>query len=173
LPLDLPQQFAGRWQLKRRIMDRRLMQAGAMTGHVSIQPCKDGSLHWQEHGLLRFGGHEGEASRTYRLRQAVDGGLAFDFEDERPFFAVPTGEKRWRFSHLCAPDRYEGRWFLKHADELWLSWWITGPRKDYRMISRYSRANSADSKASKQSLDKVSSTLFIAPQHQLLREYPA
>ena len=77
-----------------------------------------------------------QAERRY-LWHTEGAEIVVRFADERPFHrfspAAPAA------SHWCAPDTYRVRYDFAHWP-LWQAQWdVTGPRKDYLMISRYER----------------------------------
>lgn len=129
--------FAGTWALVRRIDDRRAGQAGRFEGRAHFRPA-DGGLDYTEEGwLCMAGGHPLRAERRYRWRS--DGALIrVDHADGRPFHAFDPLDPA--AAHDCAPDSYRvvydfARWPAWRAQ-----WQVSGPRKDYRLVSDYRRA---------------------------------
>lgn len=128
--------FAGRWQLSRRIDDRRAGQAGRLVGEARFEPGQ-GGLILTETGRLRYGdGPPMQAERRYLWRDEA-GGIAVFFDDGRPFhwFAHDTPQA----SHNCPPDLYHVRYDFSAWPDWGAIWQVTGPRKDYVMTSHYSR----------------------------------
>lgn len=75
------------------------------------------------------------AERRYRW----DSDLRVFFEDGRFFHQVPrTGGAT---EHWCAPDMYRVRYRFARWPEWETVWRVIGPRKDYAMITRYTRAD--------------------------------
>jgi hypothetical protein len=76
-----------------------------------------------------------EAERVY-LWRASGAGIEVLFDDGRPFHRIDDSAEA---AHWCDPDQYDvtyefGRW------PKWSSRWrVLGPRKDYVMVSNYSR----------------------------------
>jgi hypothetical protein len=73
-------------------------------------------------------------TRTY-LWTEVEGGIDVRFDDGRPFhtirFTAPAD------NHWCDPDTYTVTYDFD-AFPNWTSVWaVKGPRKDYRMVTRY------------------------------------
>ena len=65
--------------------------------------------------------------------------IVVDFADGRPFhdFRPDSPEA----SHRCDPDSYAVRYDFR-AWPIWCSTWrVTGPRKDYDMVSTYTRSH--------------------------------
>lgn len=126
--------FAGDWRVLRRIADRAGGQCLRFEGTARFVP--DGAaLAYAERGVLRLPGQPPfEAHRRYRWR--VEGRrIVVDHGDGRPFHAFDPAAPD--ADHLCPPDTYHvsyrfGRWPRWSA-----LWTVTGPRKDYRMLTRF------------------------------------
>jgi Family of unknown function (DUF6314) len=58
--------LTGRWQIVRRILDRRRNARGHLDGTASFV-SRDGGLWYEEAGQLILGGYRGDASRIYRF----------------------------------------------------------------------------------------------------------
>jgi len=126
--------FEGRWQLSRRIEDHRAGVTGRLEGEAVFEPGQ-GGLILTETGRLRYGaGAPMQAERRY-LWRAEAGGIAVFFEDGRPFhrFSPAAPEAR----HDCPPDLYRVRYDFSVWPAWRAVWHVTGPRKDYGMISTY------------------------------------
>ena len=126
--------FTGRWTLARTIDDRLTGQAGRFTGTASFTPDGAG-LSYEEEGILSLGtAPPMHATRRYLWRQ--DGPrIAVCFPDGRAFhdFAPGTAEA----AHWCDPDSYRVAYDFARWPDWTATWEVTGPRKDYRMVSRY------------------------------------
>ena len=134
--IDLAE-LEGAWTLSRRIEDRRNAQMGTMEG-VSVWKPSALGLVQEETGEMVLGeGRPMQATRRY-LWQAQDGGLDVYFDDGRFFHRVPDAGRAAR--HDCDPDvyvvRYDWTWPLGFQT----TWVVTGPRKDYTMVSEFRRA---------------------------------
>jgi Family of unknown function (DUF6314) len=126
--------LAGDWQIDRTILDFRTGQDGLFTGTGRFSPVP-GGLDYAERGQIQMaGGPLLLAERRYLWRFDV-GGIAVLFADGRPFHRLgPQAE------HRCGDDHYHvaydfGAWPAWQA-----VWRVTGPRKDYRLASAYTRA---------------------------------
>ncbi len=128
--------FAGIWQVNRVIDDRLSSQTGRFTGRASFAPAGD-VLIYEETGQLTLGTSAPyAATRSYIWRS--DGRLIHvDYADGRPFHgfdpAIPTAD------HHCPPDNYRVSYDFSRWPDWLATWQVTGPRKDYKMTSRYQR----------------------------------
>ena len=132
--------FAGTWQMHRRISNPAGQDA-TLAGQARIVPT-DGGLTYEEAGLLRMvGGAAHQASRRYLWRQA-GAMIAVSFADGRAFHAFDPADPQPTARHDCAPDLYLVRYDFA-GWPVWRSEWrVTGPRKNYRMVSDFAPAPS-------------------------------
>ncbi len=131
--------FPGRWKVQRSIEDRLSGQPGAFEGEALFTPFGAGRLRYEEEGHLRLGsGLPMRARRVYLWHVTADG-VEVRFEDGRPFhrFGLAGGAGE---DHLCGADLYRVTYGFQDWPQWWAGWTVTGPRKNYRMISRYTRA---------------------------------
>lgn len=96
-------------------------------------------VHDEEGILTGDGMPPVRATRRYIWR-AEPGRLECAFPDNRPFHTIPLGVERPETTYLCPPDRYVVSYDFADAAEWRSTWRVTGPRKDYRMVSTYRRA---------------------------------
>ncbi|MEM1431513.1 MAG: DUF6314 family protein [Pseudomonadota bacterium] len=142
----LLQGLAGAWALERRIADRRAGEAGTFSGRAVFTPDADG-LRYREAGGLRLPGRPAlQAERVYLWRAAA-GWIDVRFDDGRPFhrFAPPSagdGGAGPDAPHLCGRDLYQVRYAFESGSSWSAVWEVRGPRKDYRLVSHYTRAAS-------------------------------
>ncbi|WP_373353266.1 DUF6314 family protein [Pseudoroseicyclus sp. CXY001] len=128
--------FRGRWALERAIDDRRAGEAGRFTGEA-VLTGEGEALRYREEGLLTLGGRAPlKAARVY-LWELSGGRLRMFFEDGRAFHEV-TGEAPAAL-HPCGEDLYRVRYNFAQWPEWRAVWEVSGPRKDYRMDTRYRR----------------------------------
>ncbi|TNF64106.1 MAG: trigger factor [Rhodobacteraceae bacterium] len=126
--------FEGTWTLSRRIIHEDGPVA-AFEGEARWQPS-GGGLDYSETGQLRMPGHAPiNATRRYRWEE----GLRVFFEDGRFFHAVPA--RGGQAHHWCDPDDYRVTYDFADWPVFTTTWAVRGPRKAYRMISRYVRAD--------------------------------
>ena len=124
--------FEGRWALSREIRPAS-GAAGRFEGEAEWQPS-EGGLAYVERGLLMLEGHAPmQAERRYFWEE----GLNVYFDDGRFFHQVPPegGEA----AHWCDPDQYDVTYDFMQWPRFETKWQVRGPRKDYEMISFYSR----------------------------------
>ncbi len=124
--------FKGIWDLQRQIEHRDGTRA-RFEGQALWKADDDG-LCQQETGALRIGENPPiKAMRRYLWRPD----LSVHFDDGRFFHKVPPlGGKA---GHWCAPDQYDGSYDFSRWPDFEVTWQVTGPRKSYRMHSRYRR----------------------------------
>ncbi|WP_417727341.1 DUF6314 family protein [Roseovarius sp.] len=126
--------FEGVW-----LVERDIRHADGMVARFAGRACwrpDPGGLAYHETGQMvldsgmRFAGER-------RYLWAED--LSVRFEDGRFFHKVPPmgGET----GHWCDPDHYEGRYDFASWPVFTVAWRVRGPRKDYRMVTCYTRAN--------------------------------
>ncbi|ASM71884.1 MULTISPECIES: DUF6314 family protein [Roseobacteraceae] len=125
--------FAGLWRLEREIVhdDGTLAQ---FSGTAQWMPEGD-RLRCVEAGTMRIGSSPPmSGQRVYFW----DADLWVYFDDGRPFHRVPpTGGDT---GHWCDPDQYDGNYDFSQWPAFTVTWSVRGPRKAYRMVSRYSLA---------------------------------
>lgn len=132
-----PRQLLGTWAFERVVDDRRAGEAVHVTGSTLLSEDGHG-IRWSEEGVMRRGGLELPVSRVLRLVPG-DEGWVVTFEDGRDFHPwQPGGE----VVHLCGADTYRGTVELGlDADGAWsVTWRVSGPTKDYEMVTRLRRA---------------------------------
>lgn len=122
--------FTGKWRL-----DRQIAHAGGQTARLegaALWHPEDGGLCLRESGTLLLAGQPPlRAERRYFW--AAD--LRVYFEDGRFFHQVPR--HGGQALHRCAPDTYVGQYDFTDWPEFRVTWQVQGPRKAYRMQTRY------------------------------------
>lgn len=132
-------EFEGRWRLEREIEDLAAGRAGRFVGEAAFAAVA-GGLDYAETGTLVLDGAAPmAASRRYRWIDA--GGAAVDvaFEDGRLFHRIDLAAARPAALHACGPDLYRVRYDFRDWPRWQAEWRVSGPRKDYAMVSRYLR----------------------------------
>ena len=132
------QDFAGEWQITRRIVEASGASA-RFTGSATLTPNAHG-LAYTERGTLHLAeGAPMTAERRYLWRAGAGGRIAILFADGRPFHDFDPAARGPEARHLCDPDTYDVRYDFT-GWPLWRAiWTVRGPRKDYRMESLYQR----------------------------------
>ncbi|MCU7556026.1 DUF6314 family protein [Alteromonas sp. ASW11-19] len=128
------QAFAGQWQLQRKIIQSNGDEF-VFEGEATFSWC--GSwLNYQESGQVTApDGRQLSAERTYCWQPGTSQQIDVYFEDGRFFhsFSKDTPQAE----HLCGNDHYKVDYVFNQWP-VWESYWrVTGPRKDYTMLSRY------------------------------------
>ncbi|PKP74281.1 MAG: trigger factor [Alphaproteobacteria bacterium HGW-Alphaproteobacteria-6] len=127
--------FAGDWRLDRQIADRR-GPGGRFKGVARFIPAA-GGLIYREEGLLRIG--DAAPMRAVRgyLWRAEAGRIVVEHADGAAFHAFDPA--RPEAVHDCPPDRYHVAYDFSVWPDWRATWTVSGPAKDYRMVSRYCR----------------------------------
>ena len=126
------QDFEGVWAFERRIVHADGQEA-RVTGRA-VWSREGTGLDHVETGEMRLpGAAPMRVARRYRWEE----GPRVYFTDGRFFHDVPAegGETH----HWCDPDRYDGRYDFGPWPDFTVTWVVRGPRKDYRMVTRYTR----------------------------------
>jgi hypothetical protein len=132
--------FAGDWEIERDIEDVRGGRTGRFIGRASFAPAAEG-LAYHEEGRLRLGdGPEMTATRDYLWRDGGAGRIEVLFGDGRYFHDFLIDEPEPAAEHACPPDTYRVRYDFRQWPRWRAEWRVTGPRKDYAMVSRFRRA---------------------------------
>lgn len=127
--------FAGRWRIERDIRDLRAGQTGRFRGRGVFEP--DGpTLRYSETGEMTLGGRTMAAGQVHVWRQEGPR-IRVAFGDGRPFHAFDLGVTAPAARHDCPPDLYRVRYDFGAWPEWRTEWRVTGPRKDYTLLTRY------------------------------------
>ncbi|MGV6847624.1 MAG: DUF6314 family protein [Marinibacterium sp.] len=125
--------FIGHWHLGRRI-DPASGPRAQFEGAADWTLRGDGTAIYAERGELRIAGQTPVRAER-RLIWGAD--LNVWFADGRPFHTVPaTGGVA---EHLCPPDHYRVWYDFSDWPAFQTTWQVEGPRKSYRMVTRYRR----------------------------------
>ncbi len=140
--------LAGEWRLTRRASD-----GTSFEGKAHFRAIGEKSLALSENGIVRMPqGPCLNAGRRWlwQLTALNEFEIHFD-EAEAGFPGQPGGRLYHRFKpqswrdgcsgeaqHLCGGDRYFARYRLS-CDRLEIAHRVSGPNKDYRLVSRFQR----------------------------------
>ena len=125
--------FIGVWDIAREVIPAQGPRAQfAGQGTWSVTP---NGAEYVERGVLHM---PGSPPMTAERRYLWAHDLSVAFEDGRFFHQVPAGGGR--ASHFCDPDTYEVRYDFAAWPAFTVNYEVSGPRKDYVMVSRYTKA---------------------------------
>jgi hypothetical protein len=125
--------FEGAWRITRMI--RHCAGAPALFMGTAVWMPDVNGLAYHESGVLKIDGHlEIRSERRYHW----DAGLNVTFDDGWFFHRVPS--EGGQTAHWCDPDHYAVTYHFNKWPVFEVEWRVMGPRKDYRMHSRYERA---------------------------------
>ncbi|MEM9523333.1 MAG: DUF6314 family protein [Pseudomonadota bacterium] len=129
--------FKGRWRLVRVIEDRRADAIGTLEGEA-VFSVRGGGLFYRETGTLVYAGLTPVmAERRYLWRQE-GGDIVVDYETGASFHRFALRHRTPGAVHRCAADLYRAAYDFTDWPGWRAIWTVSGPRKEYRMVSRYS-----------------------------------
>ena len=130
--------FEGQWTVSRRIVDRRAGQSARFEGTARLTPDGD-ALLYHEAGTLYLGPAASfHAERRYVWR-FEDGEVVMRFWDGRPFHSFRPDGRTAGTDHPCGSDLYRVEYDFTTWPAWEARWRVTGPAKDYRMVTLYTR----------------------------------
>jgi hypothetical protein len=139
---DLRAFLTGTWRIARMVKDARSGQNGGFDGIALFAPLPDGGLLLTESGTMRLGGYSGPAEQTYRYAFPDGPGRAEVFRhDGTPFHDLDLTAGSAEAVHHCGDDLYRGKFRVLGPDEWAVEWSVSGPRKDYHMVTRHTRVS--------------------------------
>jgi hypothetical protein len=132
--------LTGAWRIARTVKDARGGQNGGFDGMAVFALLPDGGLLLTESGTMRLGGYTGPAEQTYHYRFPDDPRRAEVFRhDGTLFHELDLTGGTAEAVHHCGADIYQGTFRVLGPDEWVVEWVVSGPRKDYQMVTRYYR----------------------------------
>lgn len=135
---------AGRWIIRRDLLDRRDGTRGTFSGVVLFVPDDAGGLALREEGTMRWPTFTGPASREYVLKPAGQpDALDVFFPDGRPFHRMSFTPAANQDNHWCDPDTYRVSYTMGGPDRFSYTWDVAGPHKDLLLASRLVRGGAA------------------------------
>jgi hypothetical protein len=141
-PEEVFSNLPGKWSL-----DRTIEGQGSMQGVATFTPIDDDNLAYREEGNFKLlDGTELQAEQEYIFRVRSDGfDVLFKESPPRLFLEISLAQDDGSkylgcASHLCGRDTYQSTYtFLPNGDFV-IRYVVGGPRKDYTMVTTYSRA---------------------------------
>jgi len=140
--------FIGNWALEREILDGAEGRGGQLVGEAVFRPLEgeDSALIYEEKGRLLLDGVAPlMAERRYIWRPGKGNVIKVLFEDGRRFHEINLDQTMPFDTHFCPPDVYD----LTYDFRAWPKWQasvrVEGPRKTYRLHSRYQFLGPLDS----------------------------
>lgn len=101
-----------------------------------LDVASSGPGEWRLVENLDFDGYEARRESFWRIK---GGSLIVCYPDGSPLVTLDLREERAMDVHLCTPDRYLVRFRPDFPDRFSLAWRVSGPRKDYAMVTDYRR----------------------------------
>ncbi|MEE4117604.1 MAG: DUF6314 family protein [Paracoccaceae bacterium] len=129
--------LAGRWRVVRRIEDR-LGPGGRFDGEAVFAEVP-GGLDYVERGVLVLGQGAPMQAERRSLWRAAGARVAVRFADGRGFHELDPAAACPEARHLCGDDVYDVAYDFAGRSGWGCVWRVRGPRKDYRMVTRYAR----------------------------------
>jgi len=128
----------GRWMLTRDIVHSDGSK-DAFEGEATFHRSGPRLIQY-ENGWLTSDRSAAPMKATRRYVWSASGNrVDVAFEDMRPFHSLPLGSATPGTTYLCPPDRYEVSYDFREFPNWSTVWVVEGPRKNYRMTSRFRR----------------------------------
>jgi hypothetical protein len=121
--------------VRRKVVDHLAAATSWFEGTATLTPD-----HFHEEGHLTLGASRLHATRAYRL-QPTPRGITVSFPDGSEFIVL-NREPVQKVRHLCGADIYLGHFFFVDPTTWVEAWRVTGPRKHYASLTRYTAAPS-------------------------------
>jgi hypothetical protein len=134
-----PTALVGVWSLERSLLDRRTGHTGSVIGTLEVGVLDRDTFRWYEAGEFTWGGVTRAATRSLRLRR-IDGRWWCTFADGGLFHPWQPGLE---VTHPCRADLYRGRIELPNREQMRMTWDVTGPAKDERYDTTFTRCSEA------------------------------
>jgi Family of unknown function (DUF6314) len=135
--------FRGRWTLARAIEDVREGRTGRFEGEAAFTPQPDGLAYLEEGTMTLESTGSFAAHRRYLWAGGEAGIIEVRFADGRFFHRILADEARPVAVHDCGADQYRVRYDFRRWPRWRTEWRVTGPAKDYGMVSDYRPAGQA------------------------------
>ncbi len=134
-------EFLGRWTVLREIQDEFSGNRGRLEGQALVRADEDDpeKMVYEESGTLEMESAPPlSATRKYlwTLSPAPQV-IQVHFEDGRPFHQIDLNCTMPFDTHFCPPDMYDVTFDLRYWPAWKVEWHVRGPKKDYRLWTRY------------------------------------
>lgn len=130
--------FAGAWDLTRVITDHKQNTTAQFKGTARFETV-GADLKYHERGdLILTGAKPIHAERSYLWVQSGMSVRVF-FDDDRFFHSFDLSGAATS-AHWCDPDQYDVAYDFSQWPHWTSTWTVTGPRKDYVMVSSYNKS---------------------------------
>jgi hypothetical protein len=147
--------IASTWRVGRVVIDRLHLGRVTFEGLATIS-----ADDFVEHGRTMFRGHLSQSRRRYRLRTSGDC-VVVQFPDGREFIEI-SRQPMQRVRHQCGDDAYLGQFMFLTPNVWYEAWSVSGPRKSYRSLSKYTRIHSGRIASTLESRSKSADYLAAA-----------
>jgi Family of unknown function (DUF6314) len=141
-PGEVMKNLSGSW-----LFDRKIEGYGSMKGVATFTPLDQNRLTYREEVNLELvDGTELQAEREYIYRVRRDGfDVLFKENPPRLFHEISLVQREGseycgNADHLCGRDNYQSTYTFLLGGTFVIRHIVHGPRKDYTMITTYSRA---------------------------------
>lgn len=132
-------EFEGAWLLNRVITDLRASAEGHMQGRAVFEAQGVDRLLYEESGTLNYATQPPMAATRRYIWQEAGEGINVLFEDGRAFHTIDLDRSMPDANHHCDPDLYHVSYDFSRWPDWSSTWRVVGPKKDYRMVSEYTR----------------------------------
>jgi hypothetical protein len=139
-PDEVFRRLVGTWKIERSIEGH-----GTLAGEAVFAPTDDGMLAYRERGELRLdSGAVLTAEREYLFARRP-GGLSVFFAEKPPRLfheVILTGGEEYlqaTADHLCNADHYRSDYAFKADGSFVIRHVVRGPKKDYAIVTVYTR----------------------------------
>ncbi|KAA9159647.1 hypothetical protein FPZ12_019985 [Amycolatopsis acidicola] len=150
---ELFARLPGEWRLR-----REMPGLARMSGTARFRELEPGVLHYREDGHLTLDdGQVLEVYREYHYR-LEDQQIRICFAEPGPPRTLhvlrPGSTGSASDVHLCGPDTYTGHYEFTGEDTFTVRMRVTGPHKDYSILSGYERTTTRTAPTSLSTLDR-------------------
>jgi len=117
--------FIGTWRFTRQITDHKSGQDAKVEGIASFSG-EGQTLSYTEAGTMNFGAYQGKVTQSYIYEFSGPFEAEILFNDKRLFHPLNLKTGQDTVEHWCAPDQYNGQYYLHNQAKWSLDWKITG-----------------------------------------------